>query len=319
MIVRADFGRGLANQTYSFWSHLAPEVTVVVNMAMPRYPFPQNPEMYPGAIVTDWKGYTAPFENPEAVEALRSCDLIYTAETYYDPRLESIPAILHVNPEMYRGERAAQYWYPTTWLTDSMPPGEIVPTPLPDEDIATEVAGPGKLLHVGGNHAVGDRNGARIVHGTVNQVPHPWRLTSQNGMKLSPRALQYAEVRGYVDDRWELYEGCSMLVYPRRYGGQSLQVNEAMAKGLAVLMTSCEPNIATWPVIPLECRQGGRVKTPGGTFPMYQAHPNYMRDTITTLLDDQDLLEKWQAESLAWARDNAWSQWLPKIEALIGR
>jgi hypothetical protein len=172
MICRADFGRGLARQTYSFWKHLQPDVTVVVDMSRPNPKWDQDFSKYPDAIVTTWEGYTAPFDNPDAYEALRETDIIYTAETHYDERLQDHPSILHVNPEFWRHQNAT-YWYPTSWRTEDLPEGEIVPTPIDDDEIAMEIAGPGKFLHVGGHSTWGDRNGSRTVHGILNQVKHP--------------------------------------------------------------------------------------------------------------------------------------------------
>lgn len=319
MIARADYGRGLARQTHSFWKHLQPDVTVVVDMSLidKRGQWPQDFSVYPGAIRTEWKGYTAHFENPDAVAALRECDLIYTAETYYDPRLEKVPAILHVNPEFYRGEPAAQYWYPTTWETNRLPPGHIVPTPIDDDDIAYSVPSTDRLLHVGGHAARMDRNGTRLIQGLLPRLRHSWRLASQDGIKIRPELLQFVEIMGNVADHWALYQDCGVLVYPRRYGGQSLQVNEAMARGLAVIMPDCPPNIDTWPIITVPARQSAAIVTPGGKFFTHQANVHSLGETITALISDSERLERFQARSLAWARDNAWSQWKPKIQELV--
>lgn len=320
MIVRADFGRGLANQTYSFWKHLQPDVTVLVDISPldARGKWPQDLDAYPGAIRTTWRGYTASFDNPDAYQALMDCDTFYTAETFYDERLDG-HGILHVNPEFYRGETAHQFWYPTVWEQDHLPPGFDIPTPVDDDCIALDLPGTNRLLHVGGHSAAADRNGSRIVHGIMGRINHSWRVASQDGMKLNPRLLRNVEPVGYVEDRWTLYEDCGILVYPRRYGGQSLQVNEAMARGLAVVMTDCEPNITTWPVVPVTSRPTARVKTAGGMKQMYQVNPQALIDVLQALVADSDMLQRWQARSLAWARDNAWSVWKPRIEELIGR
>ena len=322
MIVRADFGRGLAQQTYSFWRHLKPDVTVVIDMSEVQgarpYDWPQDFDAYPGAIQTKWKGYTADFENPQALAALSDCDIVFSAETYYDERLpERTRTILHVNPELFRHQKATQYWYPTPWRINDLPPGHLVPTPIEDEDIALDLPGTNKLLHVGGHRAAGDRNGTQIIGGTIRHIDHPWRLTAQDGMKMSPRVRQRVEVKGNTENRWELYDGCGILVYPRRYGGQSLVVNEAMARGLAVVMGDNPPNIEAWPVVPAPTRAGGYIKTPGGRIQMHMVLTQSFEDVIRTLLSDDEMLQRWQARSLAWARDNAWSEWEPKIRELV--
>jgi hypothetical protein len=49
MVTRADFGRGLAHQTKTFYDHLQPDVTVCVDMTptSPRYQFAQDFDAYP--------------------------------------------------------------------------------------------------------------------------------------------------------------------------------------------------------------------------------------------------------------------------------
>lgn len=319
MIVRADMGRGLAHQTQTFHEHLNPDVTVVVDMSLvANNTLPADFDLYPGAIVTQWKGYTASFENPDALVVLAECDVVYTAETYYDERLPMrVKTVLHVNPEFFRSQPATRYWYPTSWLASTLPPGELVPTPVKDRDIVIAPPGGSRLLHVAGHHALGDRNGTAVMTGLIQRNKHQFRLASQDGLRIHPRVLQKTEIVGATEDRWAMYDGCAILVYPRRYGGQSLVVNEAMARGLAVLMGDCPPNLATWPIVPIPVRPGGQVRTPGGTLNMSMVLTQPLEDTITVLLNDEELLLKYQTESLLWAQDNSWSRQLPRIRSLL--
>lgn len=317
MIVRADLGRGLAHQTRSFQAHLKPDVTVVVDIARidPNNNWPQTFDV--GGIHTTWAGYTAPFDNPDALEALASCDVVYSAETYYDERLPSVvKTVLHVNPEFFRHQPATRYWYPSSWMISDLPPGELVPTPIEDERIATDLPGSSRLLHVGGHRATGDRNGTQIVGGLLKLIQRPWRVCTQDGLKITPQVMRYTEVFGTVKDRWSLYEGCGILVYPRRYGGQSLQVNEAMARGLAVVMGDQSPNF-DWPIVAIPTRPGGWVKTPAGRVQMHMVQTAQLRANIEVLCENPDLLEVNQLRSLAWARDNAWSLQGPRIRSLL--
>lgn len=325
MIVRADFGRGLAHQTYSFWKNLKPDVTVVIdNREIDHNADPDNPEAawplqldrYPGAIISPWKGYTAPLI-PSAIEALRSCAVIYTAETHYDESLQSHPSILHVNPEFYRGAKATHYWYATSWRTAELPSGDIVPTPIDDDDLLVKAPGPGRILHIAGHRAAGDRNGTNIVTKMMKtETTFEWKLAHQDGLRMHPRSLQTTVLATRSEDRWSIYDDCSILVYPRRYGGQSLQVNEAMARGLAVVMSDVEPNPETWPIIPVATRPGGNVRTPSGRIPLAQTMAHSLREALHDL-QDLETLQHHQVASLIWARRNSWSEWLPKIRKVI--
>ncbi len=315
MIVRADFGRGLAQQTKTFYDNLEPDVTVVVDMSQVdlRGKWPQDFTAYPGAIRSKWRGYTAPLTH-EALDALAECDVVYSAETYYDERLPTVTrTVLHVNPEFWRNQPATQYWYPTRWRIADLPEGPIIPTPIDDEDIALEVPGRAKILHVGGHRALADRNGSNVIGSVIRTVQQPWRVTSQDGMRLNPSVLHYTEVMGAVDNRWDLFDGCGILVYPRRYGGQSLVVNEAHARGLVVLMPDCSPNLETWPIIPIASRKSGFVQTPAGNLQLTMMMTQPLEATITALLNDEEQLGRRQARSVMWARDNSWSAWGHRI------
>lgn len=319
MIVRADMGRGLAHQTHTFHRHLRPEVTVAVDMSgITRKPWAHDFDAYPGAVITKWGGYLTSFENPAALEALAECDVAYSAETYYDERLPSmVKTILHVNPEFYRGEPASMFWHPTRWRFDEMPQGPLVPTPIEDERVADSPPGPGKILHTVGHMAARDRNGTRTVKVILQQVREPWRITSQDSLSIGLRLPWVETMMGHQLDRWALYDGCSILVLPRRYGGQSLPVNEAMARGLAVIMTDCSPNPVSWPVIPVRSRRGPAIKTPGGVLNTFDASPGALTEAIRSLLRDPEELQRRQALSLAWAGEQRWSVQEPAIRSLV--
>lgn len=107
-----------------------------------------------------------------------------------------------------------------------------------------------------------------------------------------------------------------MLVYPRRYGGQSLVVNEAAARGLAIIMGDQSPNL-WFPIVPIPARPAGFVKTPGGKLQMHLPQTALLGETVNLLAQDPELLETYQVRSLLWARDNSWSEWAPKIKGLI--
>ncbi len=191
-----------------------------------------------------------------------------------------------------------------------------MPTPIDDADLVKKVPGPGRILHVAGHRAAGDRNGTNVVTALMRDMEFEWKLGHQDGLRLHPRSMQRTVLATRVADRWRIYDDCSILAYPRRYGGQSLQVNEAMARGLAVVMSDTPPNPETWPIIPTPTRPGGYVRTPNGRIPLAQVLVRPFREILSELADPAHLYHH-QTASLEWARANSWSQWLPKIEALI--
>ena len=202
------------------------------------------------------------------MKALLSCDVVYSAETFYDPRLDEaaeagrIRTVRHVNPELFGGEYATAYWYPTSWRpVDHLPPGPVMPLGIPDDWIRGRPAGPGLALHVGGHRAAGDRNGTKLAIDIAQRSKHwRWRFTSQDGIGAVPRGLiARTEFVKDTHDRWELYDGCAVLLLPRRYGGQSLPVVEAAARGLAVVMPDTPPN-SEYPTVLVKAAPGPWLK-----------------------------------------------------------
>lgn len=322
MIARCD-DRGLGAQTFEFYRHMRPDVTVVIDMTpITQQRWAQHFDWYPDGIITPWKGYAQPLST-EALVALASCDVVFSAETFYDPRLpkwlhdQGVKTVLQPNPELYRNEQPTELWWPTGWLTAKLPKGRIMPVPIPDEQIADRPAGPGLLLHVGGWKALGDRNGSQFLPWLINRTSGSWRITSQSGIRLTPLMRNRVEPVGHIEDRWRLYDGCAILVMPRRYGGLCLPVQEAMARGLAVVMTDTEPN-REWPIVPVEAGAGALVGMTLGPVQVKNCDLHHLIGQIEHTLAN---LEQYQAASLVWAHQNTWSRLGPlyrqRMESLL--
>jgi hypothetical protein len=309
MIVRAD-RRGLAAQTQSIHTWLKPDVTVAIDIAPidPTGRWSQDFEPYPDAIISPWRGYTAPISE-EAFDALMGCDVVYSAETFYDPRLDEAAArgelktVRHVNPELFGGEYATAYWYPTDWRLSHLPPGRVVPMPVEPDMIPEKPPGAGRLLHVGGHRAAGDRNGTKIALDIGQRTrDRNWRFTGQDGVGAVPRSLiARSEFVPDVADRWGFYDDCAALVMPRRYGGLCLPVVEALTRGLAVFMTDESPN-RTWPIVPLYARPGPWLKSGIRTTVVDAGRAARVIDGT----DDATLVGLQEA-SLEWARAHSWT------------
>ena len=242
MIVRSDQG-GLGNQTYEIWRHLKPAVTVNVNFCRLPDAMPQNYWAYPNSIETTWKGVGFPFDNEKAFKALLTCDLIFSVETFYDLRLpkQRIPMVLYVNAELFRGYGAPTYWAPTDWLLDKLPDEtRVVPFPVALDRPYKKGRG---LMHVAGRNTSYDRNGTRAAGLAARRVRTVLKMTHQVDMPTVPGTTQCGSFAHY----WDAYQLGHVLVMPRRYGGMSLPVQEALAAGLAVVMTDTSPN-DRWPV-----------------------------------------------------------------------
>jgi len=316
MILRAD-RRGLAYQTGEMWAALNPHCSVVVDMDRVNGPgsrWVQDFSQYPDAIISEWVPGDPPSLSDEAVAALLECDVVYSAETFYDRRIpqlarqKGIPTVKHVNCELWSDEGESHRWYPSEWRLPHVPEGPTVPVPIPDDKIVGP-AGEGKLLHVAGWTAAYDRNGTKLVQAAVRRSSRGWRVTSQAGRVISRGNV---EIVSEIEDRWDLYDGCSALVLPRRYGGLCLPAQEAAARGLALVMPNIPPNDG-WPIVPL---------TPTRIFPMRRLKCDVTYtdpQEITALTDGLTgaTLDAAQQAAHEWASGLAWSEWVGEYRTMF--
>ena len=304
-IARCD-DTGLGVQTWETWRHLKPDVTVVVDFSRLPAHLTQHRDRYPGALFTTWKGVGFHFDNIKAMPALRSCDVVFSVETFYDLRVheQAKAAVLYVNPELFRGYGSPTYWAPTDWLHDRLPAGtRVVPFPVAADRPWRRGEG---FLHVAGRNASYDRNGTRPAADATKRIGHFLRMLHQVDMPSIQGAIQL----GAEDNYWDVYSHGDVLVMPRRYGGMCLPVQEALAAGLQVVMTDIAPN-PQWPV---ELVGGAlsTVKTVGpdrhNRIPAMDVDVVALAECLRTVVERRD--ETLEARR-AWVESHSWTALLP--------
>lgn len=332
LIVRGE-DRGLGVQTWEAWRHLRPEATLLVDMGDLARGFPSHPERFPGATVAKFDGHR--FEDVDLVrDWLAHLDVVYTAETVYDWRLcdwaraAGTAVVVHTNPELHRlveardGIEPTMWWNPTDWHMDLLTDGgwtraPVVEMPMPVAlDRFPSKLVPAKdrptFLHVMGHRAMADRNGSSVVARTLRRVRagQSWVLRSQDpkgfgALKTDADVIVVEPETNY----WDLYGGADVLVMPRRYGGLCLPVQEAMAAGLAVVMSDCSPN-RRWPIIPLLAESPRKLNTRG----IVVHAPNFVDLAVVCDRLDNDPEEVWAAKaaSTRWANANGWKELMPR-------
>lgn len=317
VIARAD-DRGLGNQTWEVARNLHPDRVLVVDVPSSRQQgFEPHFDRFPGAtIVTDHSGV---LPEPTVREWLSGLDVVYTAESVYDVRLpewaddQQVGVVIHGNPEFYRHRDAPSptgWWSATDWRLEHMPPGtRVVPMPVPiDRFPAPDFdTSPRRVLHVGGRAATGDRNGTRIASATAGLLSRcEVVVTSQSNIAPDgPVTLVRPE-----GDYWSMYDGFSVLLLPRRYGGLCLPVNEACAAGLVPVMPDCSPN-QWWPIVPLPVHSTRKTVTcPGGIIESQDVHPKDAAAVVQRLLDSEELPDL-RRRARAWAEAHSWEALAP--------
>lgn len=166
----------------------------------------------------------------------------------------------HLNSNM---EPPHKFLMPSWWHLDTMIAKfgtgvvEYLPPPVdPQEfkhtrDVNFIHSGKRELLHVIGTLATHDRNGTLDILDALKYTTHDFTLTirSQHDLppeyKIDDRRVRYQI--GDIPEPAKLYEGYDALILPRRYGGLSLTMQEALMSGLPVIMTAISPNIMYLP------------------------------------------------------------------------
>ena len=260
-IVRSEYARGLAIQTKNFVDHMPVERVLSVKMTNPDCALAEG--WYPGATeVTCSREHT--LDERLVREWMEGLDVVFTVETPYDwslprwAREMKVKTVIQGNPEFVRHgqvgyghhEHPDAWWWPTSWRLANLPPGIVMPVPMPDhEPTAAEPfdGGPLRIYHIAGKRAFADRNGTDTVINSLRALREDIIVT-MHGLdhslpEIDPvRNLTVNVERVGVADRWDMHRDQHLLVMPRRYGGLCLPVLEAASRGIAVLMTDVSPN-----------------------------------------------------------------------------
>lgn len=260
LIARADT-RGLGIQTRAFHDHMAPTKTMVVDCPSAK-PLPLRRDWYPNAT------WITGFPTARDFAAwLPGLDAVYTAECPYNHELFSmakrlgIKTVLHVNPEFLAHlnkpylPKPSVFACPTTWMYQKIPePKTLLPFPVAIGHFTPQPADRAtNFLHVVGRPAIHDRNGTadlllalESVHSqiavtiTCQEPGYVESLISANNIHL-PDNIELRIIGGDLDNYADLYKNQHVMIYPRRFGGLSLPMQEACAAGIPVIAPAISP------------------------------------------------------------------------------
>lgn len=264
LIARCEIARGISIQSKGFYDNMPVDEVLLVRM--PKPDCAEAPDWYAWQHTTQVTYDPKHHQLDEAtVRAwLATVDVVFTVETPNDWRMptwcreQGVRLVIQGNPEFVRHGRPGfedlphpDLWaWPTSWRTDTLPAGQMLPVPM-SQDVPvwrTDVDGPLRLLHVVGKRAYHDRNGTDILVNALRRTTRAMEVTivgldgSLPKVEHRNQRLKVTYQPDGVTDRWDMYRNQDLLVLPRRYGGLCLPALEAGAAGLGVLMPDCSPN-----------------------------------------------------------------------------
>lgn len=336
LLVRAD-NRGLGIQTWELYRHLRPAVTVLVSMRHVRGHGggQEYPARFPDALtvlyLVDGSAGFEPYE--EALAALATCDTVLTVETPYDWRLlEDLPA--HGVRTVVVGNREFLEWAvrpdlprpnlfiaPSPWRLDEWPENTVLlPHPVDRERLPFRLrTRAGRFLHIAAP-AMKDRAGTGIVLEASQLTDARIVVKAQAPLEITVKRPRRVEVVMHDwENYWDAYREGDVLVAPRRYGGQSLPVNEAMSLGMPVIALDKEPERSMLPAEGLVPAYRARdLHVIGGEIGLWDARPPDLAAKLTELWSSPELVEHLsresdrRAEALSW--DTLGPRWRRTLE-----
>jgi glycosyltransferase involved in cell wall biosynthesis len=337
LIARADRS-GLGVQSLEFFRAMKPDRVLVINvghMADSGEHCNKVTDLswYPGAMICNgWQPNRLQLQAFLAgLDSVFSCETFYSDELPHMARSMGVKTVLQPNFEFLRPWAAPDLWAaPSLWRFSEIPERKIhLPVPIAtDRFTAREFpATAGNFLHVVGRPAVHDRNGTTDLLEALQYVTAEITLTlrCQNSVYINELVSQHV-IPGNVNVRiapsavqnyWELYDTGDVLVMPRRYGGLSLPVNEALGAGMPVIMTDASPNNTWLPsdwLVPARKINEFHAMT---RVDVYQADPIALAAKIDAFATNADLYGTAKTQAAQLAKQYSWQEMKPLYDEAL--
>lgn len=265
---------GLGVQTFEFYRHMNPGKVMVVDLTKMN-----GNKLYPERFPTAHYTKLLPRRH-EIQNFVQGLTHIFTCETPYDYFLfeyasrRGIKTILQFNYEFFewfqqpKVQRPTVFASPSYWHLEEMQRnyGAVyLPVPVNRDVLPFERKKQFKnFLHLAGIRVDHDRNGTESVLKVFSEMKRTdVKLTvkCQNKAWVEQWRKEYPGIiieANNCDNYYDNYKGFDCLVFPRKYGGLCLPMQEALSTGMPVIMTDLSPNDRVLPkewLVP--CRKEG--------------------------------------------------------------
>ncbi len=340
LICRSDNG-GLGNQTWELYRHLKPFRTLLVdisslNQGRGQHGYDTHNERYTDGEIL----HSVNFPTNDIIDQfLDGLDIIFTVETPYSYYLYEAARARGVKTIQQYNYEFIDYFVHPEWPKPDM---LLAPSKWHYEDIQAKASEWGcrvdylpvpvnrslfpykqktqikKFLHIAGHSTYEDRNGTQIVLDAIPLVKADVEFILRGQYALPPFFDDY-RVKVMVGDAanyWELHDNEDALLLPRRYGGLSLQLSEAMSSGMIPIMTDIPPQnefLHPTSLIPAEQYMHIAPRTP---IDCYRITPQQLADKIDWMasLDEKEVkaLSEFSAQAVI-----GWDEAIPMYEKLL--
>lgn len=338
LIARMD-NTGLGNQTWEYYKQLKPAKTLVVDLSKINKSNGKTTKNFPERYPENAR-FCEGFPTREDFEwLLDGIDVLFSAEMFYGwwvverARELGVKTALHYNYEFLdylnqdRLPNVDLLIAPSSWHSAEvaalaekrgmdwvyLPLGvdrSLLPFQLRKEAKT--------FIHVAGQTAFEDRNGTlnfllalQEVKSKINVIIYSQAtLPVINPAPNVNLVVRHEDVENY----WELFDEGDVMVLPRKYGGQSLPMHEALSRGMVVLMPNCKPQCDFLPVHSLlPCYKAKTIMT-RAEIEVYETEPQHIARKIDELVMFPQLVPMLSKESDKLAASIDWARLAPEYQ-----
>ena len=169
------------------------------------------------------------------------------------------------------------------------------------------------FVHNAGNGGLGGRNGTKELLEALQYVKSPIKLILRSQIPIKvPNDPRIDYRQGTFDNIWE--EG-DVFVFPEKFNGLSLPIQEAFASGMLVMSSDRHPFnkwLPTEPLIPVDNYRKERLAV---EFPFAELSPIVIAHTIDSWYDKD--ITKFSELGIAWGQQNSWTKLKEKYGELM--
>lgn len=338
---RADNG-GLGCQTFEFFRNMRPVKTAIIDISsvnkqpnfMHRYMNAKTPDQEIVMI----KGFPTVADCREfikGIDVLICFEIPYNYEIFRLAREAGVKTVLQYNYEFLEYMKNNSLPLPDVFISPSQWHMTEVIDKLGKDALVLLIHNPvardrlpwrkisqiKTFVHVAGVALFKDRNGTNLL---LDAIPHIKRqnikiiIYSQH--KLPQITDPRVEVREMnIEEYPDLYKEGDCLILPRRYGGQTLQLNEAMSCGMIPIMLNIDPNgHMCRPESLVEVTDTEKITTRGATIDCANTKPEYLAAKIDEFANmRKEQVEELNLDSNGYAEWISWESLQPKWEAFF--
>lgn len=322
-LVAQSHNTGIGTQSWELARHLKPEKVLVTDLTQVHGQAGKRvrsyPERFEGMNTLTSQGIPT---NHHIDWLTNGVDVVFVVETPLNhelfnlARTKKVKTVLQTNWEFLdlaarSLPRPDMFLAPSQWEYSKLARlgkrlgvrVEYLPSPVATDRIKRRPITLAKtFVHIAGHQTYMDRNGTKVVE-------EAWAL-SQSKPNIVTHSQQGNQEK---ENYWELFEEGDVLLLPRRYGGLSLQLQEACAAGMLVIVGEHDP-YANDMTVTARSKVGGtlRLRNP---IKYYNVDPYDLAEKIDKLHTKD--ISRLAQQSYEYAESISWDNMKLKYQVLL--